>query len=120
MIMRTSVQKLTAAVEDGTPKKTGNAYRSWLGSTTAMPPVRPDVSEFSDNDATGVAIAGLDVGDTFYLGAQAAYMARLNYGFTGEDSLGRTYNQAGIGWIEREAAMWPQYVKDAEALFRVK
>lgn len=120
MVMRTSVQKLTAGVEDGTPKKTGNAFRSWLGSTTAMPPVRPDVDEFDNTAATEVAIMGLDAGDTFYLGAQAAYMARLNYGFTGTDALGRTYNQAGLGWIEDEAAKWPQYVKEAESMFRVR
>jgi hypothetical protein len=120
MVMRTAVQKLTAAVEDETPEDTGNAFRSWLGSTTAMPPVRPDVAEFVDTGATEVAIMGLDAGDTFWFGAQAAYMARLNYGFTGTDSLGRTYNQAGKGWIEANAARWPQYVKEAESMFRVK
>lgn len=30
-----------------------------------------------------------------YLGYQAVYARRLNYGFTGTDSLGRTYNQSG-------------------------
>lgn len=119
LVMRTATQKLTAAVEDDTPKDTGNAFRSWLGSTTAMPPVRPDVEEFTATGATEVAIMGLDAGDTFYFGAQAAYMARLNYGFTGTDALGRTYNQAGKGWIERHAELWPQYVKEAEAMHKV-
>lgn len=120
MIMRTSVQKLTASVEGDTPKLTGNAFRSWLGSTTAMPPIRPDVENFTETGATEVAIAGLDAGDTFYFGAQANYVPRLNYGFTGTDSLGRTYNQAGLGWIERNAELWPKFVRDAEALFRIR
>lgn len=118
--MRTATQKLVANVEDDTPKDTGNAYRSWLGSTTAMPPIRHDVAAFVESDATTLAIAGLDAGETFYFGAQANYMPRLNYGFTGTDALGRTYNQAGKGWIERHATLWPQYVKQAEAMHRVK
>ncbi len=91
------------------PVKTGNLARS------AIVEVRPvtvsDKDEFTGPDAA--AIVSLDIGDTAYLGWQAVYGRRVNYGFTGEDSLGRTYNQSGAGFAESIAAKWPQFVDDA-------
>ena len=40
-------------------------------------------------------------------------MPRLNYGFTGTDSLGRTYNQAGRLFVERNAGRWQEFVDAA-------
>lgn len=111
---RQAVQDLTEAVVEDTPVDSGFARRSWLGSTVSMPPIREGVEEFNNTGATAVAIAGLDTGNDFWFGAQAAYVPRLNYGFTGTDSLGRTYNQTGKGWIEKHAKLWPTYVKNAE------
>jgi len=34
----------------------------------------------------------------------------MNYGFVGQDSLGRTYNQAGFGFAEDAASKWPAIV----------
>lgn len=114
LVHRQAVQDFTEAVVEDTPVDTGNARRSWLGSSSTMPPVRPDAAEFLETGATELTIATLDVGDTYWLGAQAAYVPRLNYGFTGTDSLGRSFNQQGKGWIEKHAALWPTYVKAAE------
>jgi hypothetical protein len=71
--------------------------------------------EFNETGATELTIATLGIGDTYWLGAQAAYVPRLNYGFTGTDSAGRTFNQQGKGWIEKHAALWPSYVRGAES-----
>lgn len=118
-VNQSAIQGLTNDVVSDTPKDTGNASWSWLGTTDAMPPIREDSVEFNASNATSVAIMGLKAGDTFYFGAQAAYIPRLNYGFTKKDKLGRQYNQSGIGWIERRAADWPSYVKTAENKFKV-
>lgn len=113
-VHRQAVQDFTEAVVGDTPVNVGHARRSWLGTTDAMPPIRPDLKEFNNGPATELTIAMLSPGDTYWLGAQAAYVPRLNYGFTGTDSLGRTYNQSGIGWIEKHEALWPSYVRGAE------
>ena len=46
-------------------------------------------------DSYVVAIAGMDIGDVLRFAWTAPHAARMNSGFTGTDSLGRTYNQAG-------------------------
>lgn len=56
-------------------------------------------------------IAGtMDAGDIATFGWTADYARRLNGGFTGQDKLGRTYNQAGRHWLEGAAAQWPAIV----------
>lgn len=75
----------------------------------------------------GLAVAGLKLGDKAYVGYQANYAKRMNYGFVGVDSLGRNYsagtpmgptgyrNASGFGFAEAAAAKWPSIVR-AEAL----
>lgn len=92
------------------PVDTGNLARS------AIVEVGKAVSTKEDENFTGpdaAAIATLDLGDTAYLGWQAVYGRRVNYGFSGEDALGRTYNQSGAGFAESIAAKWPTYVNEA-------
>jgi hypothetical protein len=38
------------------------------------------------------------------------YARRLNYGFTGTDSLGRQYNQRGYFFVDLAAQRWQQIV----------
>ena len=119
MVMRSSVQKLASDImadvgpgEGQTPIDTGNLRNSLSVSTNAMPPVRD--GEFSDpGGSIALAINGAEIGDTIYLGFQAAYARRLNYGFTGEDKLGRNYNQSGRFFVENKANKWQQYVDKA-------
>lgn len=95
------------------PHKTGNLMNSLLGSTAKMPNVDPDPeAKFAGMDA-GAFAALLKLGDEAYLGYQAVYARRMNFGFVGQDSAGRTYNQTGFGFVERAAAMWPQIVREA-------
>jgi len=99
------------------PHRTGNLMRSLLASTTAMP--RTGDGPFVGQDI-GLVAAGLDLGDTIYIGYQAAYARRLNYGFVGDDSLGRTYNQEGAHFVEYAASMWPILVQLAAEEVRNK
>lgn len=99
------------------PTKTGNLRRSLMASTSEMPTIKPDQATFSDQGVEMV-IAGAELGGVVYLGFQAAYAARMNYGFVGADSLGRIYNQAGFGFVDAVAQRWPQIVAEAEAKVR--
>jgi hypothetical protein len=115
-VFRGSVQDLaeemTLSRERGgkTPVVTGNLARSLLAQKGSMPTVSAGTEKFSGQDI-GPVLLDLELGDTVYLGFQAAYARRVNNGFVGEDSLGRTYNQSGAGFVEAAAANWPTIVQ---------
>lgn len=112
LVRRNAIQKLFDGIKDDTPRVTGNARRSWILSTTAMPEVREGAEEFEDIDVAPV-LAGLKSNVSAYIGGQAAYLPRLNYGFTKKDSLGRKYNQSGVFMVENNAKKWKTYVKES-------
>ena len=87
------------------PVLTGNLSRSVVIDN--KPPTIKE-GDASGNITSG--IAAIKMGETTYLGWQAVYSRRQNYGFVGADSLGRVYNQAGYGFAEATAAMWPDIV----------
>ena len=112
-VHRGSVQALAAEMTQTIPNggrvpvKTGNLARSLLASTSGMPTTGP--GPFTGGDV-GPVLLTLEPGDTVWLGWQARYAYRMNYGFVGEDSLGRNYNQSGFGFAEAAAANWSQIV----------
>lgn len=110
-LLRNSVQELakvaSTTIPNGgrVPVRTGNLARSVIVDN--KPP------QVIDGVATGdfsLGIANIKPGDTVYLGWQARYSKRVNYGFVGADSLGRVYNQSGAGFAEATAAQWPRIV----------
>lgn len=101
------------------PRVSGNLARSAIASTEMMPTIRPEAQDYPDRSAESIGvILGADLGETVYIGFQAAYAARVNYGFVGTDSLGRLYNQIGRGFVEAAQQDWPQTVARAEAMVR--
>jgi hypothetical protein len=100
------------------PHDTGNLGRSLAVSTEVFPEVDQGNATYLDSSAQDAfTISGLEGGDTVYLGFQAVYAARQNYGFVGQDKLGRTYNQTGHYFVEKSAAKWQLFVAEAEAQF---
>ena len=100
-------------------RRTGNLARSVIASDTAMPTIKPGVTEFPDVSGESIGIIhGVTLGATVWIGVQAEYGPRYNYGFVGTDSLGRVYNQVGAGFIEAAQQDWPQTVARAEAMVR--
>ncbi|WP_299941276.1 hypothetical protein [uncultured Nitratireductor sp.] len=96
------------------PILTGALRRSLMASTAAMPGIS-DAEDFPNNDGQiTLTIAGADIGETIYLGFQAAHARRREYGFNGNDSLGRTYNEEGNGFVRLTAQRWQEFV-DANA-----
>lgn len=110
-LLRNSVQALakeaSTTIPNGgrVPVKTGNLGRSVVVDTKP-----PQIIEGLAKGDYSLGIAGIKPGDTIYIGYQAAYARRMNYGFVGADSLGRVYNQAGFGFAEATAAKWPEIV----------
>lgn len=92
------------------PFQTGNLMRSLLASTAGMPSQGGADARFSGSDV-GVVAAGLNLGEEVWIGFQANYARRMNYGFVGEDALGRTFNQEGAHFIEGAVAAWPTIVE---------
>lgn len=92
------------------PFLTGNLARSLLASTTAMPKIE-DGDRSGSN--VGVVAATLKLDQPVFIGYQAAYARRQNYGFIGQDSLGRSYNQTGHYFVEGAIANWQNIVTRA-------
>src|SRR5574344_649646 len=68
------------------PVDTGNLYRSLLASKQAMP--RTAAGPFPGFDI-GAITASLKMSEPVWLGYQAIYSRRSNYGYVGADKLGR-------------------------------
>ena len=94
------------------PVDTGNLARSQLASQTAMP--KTSEGQFNGSNV-GAVVATMDVTKPIYIGWQAVYSRRMNYGFVGADRLGRVYNQSGNYFLEGAIAQWPQLVAAAVA-----
>lgn len=112
-LLRNSVQALakeaSSTIPNGgrVPVKTGNLARSVVVDNKP-----PRVIEGLATGDYSLGIANIKPGDTIYIGWQAKYSRRQNYGFVGTDSLGRNYNQAGYGFAEATAAKWPAIVAE--------
>ncbi len=94
------------------PVLTGNLRRSLMASTAQMPSVQAGDVIFTNSDGqVTLTIAGMQLGQTIYLGFQAAYARRREYGFDGADALGRYYSESGDGFVRLTAQRWPQIVE---------
>lgn len=104
--------ELTRTVAEGgnVPFDTGNLYRSLVASTAGLPPTSNERA--SGSNATAV-IATLSTSQPIYFGYTAAYARRQEFGFVGNDALGRTYNQSGSHFVSRAIALWPQIVDES-------
>jgi len=115
-LLRNSVQALateaSTTIPNGgrVPVKTGN-----LGRSVVVDNKPPRIIDGLAKGDFSLGIATIKPGDTIYIGWQAKYARRQNYGFVGKDSLGRNYNQSGFGFAEATAAKWPAIVAEQGA-----
>lgn len=102
--------EMSTTVRNGgrVPFDVGNLYKSLLASTSAMP--KTASGPFSGSNV-GAVVAQLRPDQAIYLGYQAAYARRQNFGFVGQDSKGRSYNQSGFHFVEYAISMWPTIVQ---------
>lgn len=113
---RVAKEMTTTRLEGGRlPILTGNLRRSFLASTTSLPATASGDKLFESAQNYGLVIASVQLGGKVYMGFQANYARRQNYGFTGVDSRGRSYNVPGNFFIEYVASLWPQIVAEVAA-----
>ena len=97
------IQDLNEEIVLRTPVDTGFLRASWWSALNA----RPGAGAAPGNDKAGaltvaklnLTAASIRLGDTYFMTNGAAYAMRLEYGFVGKDSLGRSYNQSPRGFV---------------------
>lgn len=77
-----------------------NSLASGLNGTIGA----PDASSYV------VTLSQMELGDIAQFAWTAPYARRIELGFSGKDSLGRTYEQAGTHFLSSAVAQWPQFV----------
>lgn len=112
--VETLAEEMSNTIPNGgrVPFLTGNLARSLLASTAGMPPIAQEGS-LGAGAPVGTVTATLRLGQPVWLGFQAAYARRQNYGFVGADVLGRVYNHPGHYFVEGAIASWQQIVARA-------
>ena len=86
------------------------------GNVASLPAVKADGISVSYNGGAAVmVISNMQPGESITAIYVANYARRVNYGFVGEDSLGRTYNQKGRHFVDRAAQQWPSIVAGVTA-----
>lgn len=110
-----TLQDLNQEVVYNTPVVTGFLRGSWWATIGEA-----GSSGGSADPSGGQAIArlnltalSLELGDTYTVYNGAAYAARVEFGFVGEDSLGRHYDQAPRAMVGKAVARFQQIAEAA-------
>jgi hypothetical protein len=122
-LSRQSIMELARRMVDATPVDTGFLRGSWQPSINAMVSLDPKKAAKAGKDKTGAVVnpkvaatvLGMKPGDKFFMSNNAAYALRMEFGFNGEDALGRSYRQPGRYFVTGTAAQWPQIVAQQAA-----
>lgn len=118
-VARQTAQEMSLRVVQATPVDTGFLRGMWQPFVNQPTFANSYASPTGGGvPAEGVAVAnisvtanGMKAGDQFWLLNATVYAKRLEYGFVGQDSLGRTYNQAGRFFVTDTCKKWPQVVQ---------
>jgi len=88
-----------------------------LNNLSATKTVKPkDVQAFAyDDSQVSMVIVAAKLGDSIYAAYTAAYARRLEYGFSGTDSAGRTVNQEGYAFVRLAVQQWQSIVNEVVA-----
>ena len=112
-----------------TPVDTGNLRNSLVASLNSEgdqqlvtgPGTGPQDDTYRGGaEASIAAISRAKIGDKVSFLYGATYARRLNNGFFGTDSLGRTYAQPGRFWIERVGAKYRSIMRAAATAIRMQ
>lgn len=97
-------------VKTNTPVDTGFLRSNWtlLRNDDPMP-----IAGRVPDPAT--VVAKLKLGDRLIIANPVVYAARVEFGFVGADSLGRTYNQKGRGMLQQTITHLPTIARRATA-----
>lgn len=120
--MQAMVADAQRTVNDGgrLPIRTGYLRASLVATLGEdRPPATspPDAGGSFSWDAGQIALVidGAPAEATLRFTYSARYAARIHFGFDGEDSLGRRFNQPGRYWVTMVAQNWQRYISEAAA-----
>lgn len=103
----TSAEDLIKEAQANSPVDTGfNAANVVVNINDSTPPPLRNPDDKDSAPAIEVTI-NAGAGDIIHAWFAGAYAARLEYGFSGVDSLGRYYEQPPSGYVRRAAQNWP-------------
>lgn len=104
-------------VHGTTPVDTGTLKGAWqpsLDKAVDAPSEGAAPSGGGSAQITAVA-AGVKAGSRFFMVNHLAYAKRIEFGFVGVDSLGRSYDQKGRYFVTTAVKRWPQIVAKVAA-----
>lgn len=106
-----------APISESGYRRTGFLRASLVASAEGMPPLKDaEDRDYGKDEHMGqiiLVINDMDPGAVLYLGYTSAYAARMHFGYTGPDSLGRTYAQAPKPWVTLCTQRWQEIVNTA-------
>lgn len=109
LIVRQSIQDVTEDAQ--TPKAQGGRMPVDTGFLRNSLTAGLDGAAVAEGDAAYIAaVAGMEIGDTFNARWTAAYARRMEFGFIGQDALGRSYNQPGNFFMGGALMRWQEIV----------
>lgn len=112
-IFRESSTKLME--EAGTPEGQGGKMPVDTGFLRSSAAASVEGMPSDSAQAPEVVFTTMELGQTVWAGWTAKYAMRMEHGFQGEDSLGRTYAQAGKGFARAAAQRWDFIVAEVTA-----
>lgn len=95
--IRAVIRSLVRDIEATTPVDTGVLKSSYYAARNSREP-----RGAPGGGSLGNVIAVIDrmkLGDSFTMANVAPYALRVEFGFVGQDSIGRNYNQLGRYWV---------------------
>ena len=116
------LKDFAAALQANAPILTGNLRASQQTSLAGAIMAGPykEYGSTYNIAASNAVIDSAGDGDRVTFSYRVNYARRQNYGFTGVDSLGRHYNQAGKFWIERTSKQFVSIMRAAATRVRNK
>jgi hypothetical protein len=109
-LLRGVCMALMTRVKELSPVDTGYFRSCWIDAVNGATVTLGDTG-----NTPGAAIAMAVAGDTVSIVNPVTYGRRLEYGFVGTDSLGRSYHQEPRGFVAQTVAEYPSIVAQVMA-----
>ena len=111
-LARQTCQQVSENVIKDTPVDTGFLRSSWQPSIGQPESAKGSAGNEAQAQAQiNLTIAQMRAGQVYYLTNNAVYAKRIEFGFVGQDSLGRNFNQQGRFMVTDNVKRWPVVVE---------
>jgi hypothetical protein len=105
---RAIAEDALARVKELTPVDTGYLRNHWSVTRQPLSVETDGTRDANPQMALNLELAGAALGDVLYIVNPTVYARVIEYGFVGEDALGRKINRAGVGMVQQTVKELPQ------------